>query len=58
MYRERHGCNSMPPLRMPFTTKLIRYCSKSKFFTKKFVHNIQKCVDNEQKGKVVKESDT
>ena len=33
MYRERHGCNSMPPLYCLSTTKLIRYCNKNKFFT-------------------------
>ena len=31
MYRERHGCNSLPPLYCLSTAKLIRYCNKNKF---------------------------
>ena len=36
MYREKHGCNSMPPLRMPFNHKVNTLLQQKQIFHKKF----------------------
>ena len=35
MYREKHGCNSMPPLRLPFNHKISTLLKEKQILTKK-----------------------
>ena len=36
MYREKHGCNSMPPLRRPFNHKINTLSQQKQIFREKF----------------------
>ena len=38
MFREKHGCNSMPPLRLPFNHKINTLSQKYQIFIEIFLN--------------------